>query len=112
MERGRVRWRIYYEDGSTFDSTQGAPHESPPWGAVVVIQNTPKELELPLQSGGLAFLYWKDLGFWRQVDDQMGLNIRLAQSAHLIECVRFGTWAIQGQWNEISARAAHDLQTL
>jgi len=25
-------WRIYYDNGSTFDSTQGEPHEAPAEG--------------------------------------------------------------------------------
>lgn len=31
-------WRIWYEDGSTFDSTQGGPVDAPPVGIVAIRQ--------------------------------------------------------------------------
>ena len=30
-------WRIYYDDGSTFDDAQGSPREAPPLGFVCAI---------------------------------------------------------------------------
>jgi len=30
-------WRIYYDDGSTFDSSQGLPHDAPPEGFIAAI---------------------------------------------------------------------------
>lgn len=33
----RPKWRIYYSDGSTFDSTQGEPHEAPALGFIVAL---------------------------------------------------------------------------
>lgn len=32
-----VSWRIYYDDGATFDSTQGAPDEAPSLGFVCAL---------------------------------------------------------------------------
>ena len=32
-----IRWRVYYDDGSTFDSSQGSPADSPGWGVVACI---------------------------------------------------------------------------
>jgi hypothetical protein len=31
-------WRIYYSDGSTFSSEDGAPEDAPGWGVVVIPQ--------------------------------------------------------------------------
>jgi len=31
-------WRIYYADGSTFDSTQGAPADAPSFGVQAIVQ--------------------------------------------------------------------------
>lgn len=36
-----VRWRIYYADGSTFDSTMGDPWEAPGLGVVCIVQGDP-----------------------------------------------------------------------
>lgn len=33
-----LSWRIYYDDGSTFDSAQGEPHEAPGLGVQAVVQ--------------------------------------------------------------------------
>jgi len=33
-----VDWRVYYKDGSTFDSTQGKPDDAPPYNVLMVIQ--------------------------------------------------------------------------
>lgn len=30
-------WRIYYDDGSSFDSSMGEPHEAPSWGFVCAL---------------------------------------------------------------------------
>lgn len=30
-------WRVYYSDGSTFDSTQGGPEDAPPWGFICAV---------------------------------------------------------------------------
>lgn len=32
-------WCIFYEDGSTYDSSQGDPASAPGWGVVVIAQN-------------------------------------------------------------------------
>lgn len=32
-----LNWRIFYDDGTTFDSTQGEPHEAPAWGFVCAV---------------------------------------------------------------------------
>lgn len=34
-------WRIFYADGSTFDSTQGAPDDAPGYGVEVIVQPDP-----------------------------------------------------------------------
>ncbi len=36
--RNSVKWRVYYDDGSTFDSTQGNPDNAPPWGVICINQ--------------------------------------------------------------------------
>ena len=31
------KWRIYYDDTSTFDCTMGEPHEAPPEGVICIV---------------------------------------------------------------------------
>ena len=35
-----LAWRVYYDDGSTFDSSMGGPDDAPPFGVVCVLQRT------------------------------------------------------------------------
>lgn len=36
-----LAWRIYYDDGATFDSSQGTPQEAPGLGVQVIVQPDP-----------------------------------------------------------------------
>ena len=36
-----IDWRIYYEDGSTFDSSQGAPEDAPAFGVICIVETDP-----------------------------------------------------------------------
>lgn len=31
-----IKWRVYYEDGSTFDNTQGEPEDAPPFKVICI----------------------------------------------------------------------------
>lgn len=31
------KWRIYYDDGTTFDWSMGQPHEAPPEGVICIV---------------------------------------------------------------------------
>lgn len=42
-----LQWRIYYADGSTFDSTNGAPEHAPATGVIVIVQRNPLPNENP-----------------------------------------------------------------
>lgn len=61
-------WRIYYEDGSTFDSTQGRPEESPASGVVAIRQrlhcSSGHHTDEILKSGEPRILS-NDLYWWR-----------------------------------------------
>lgn len=87
------RWRLYYEDGTTFSDADGQPHESPPWGVVAIGQ--PGAVERggqPYMVGnGDWYLYRADLGYWHEVGDR-GFDDHMAHFAHLIACVRKGRW--------------------
>lgn len=64
-------WRIYYGDGSMFDSTMGSPAEAPPLDVQVINERTEKEGVVRLSAKDY---YWHDarLGQWC-AGDQFGL---------------------------------------
>jgi hypothetical protein len=33
-----MKWRVYYDGGATFDSTQGEPEDAPSWGIACIVQ--------------------------------------------------------------------------
>lgn len=44
------RWRIYYDDGTTFDDTQGDPEDAPGLGVVCIVSTCP-DLGRQIMSG-------------------------------------------------------------
>jgi len=118
-EQPKFRWRIYYEDGSTFSNTDGAPHESPPWGVVVIAQRhtKPKQDEVLYGANADYFLYRKDMKCWHQAGEiesegavSVGLIDQLAHFGHLIMCVRPARWtADNANFKALYARAVEDV---
>lgn len=60
-------WRIYYSDGTTFDSTQGEPKDAPGYGVQVIVQrdNDPRIGSYLAHRGD--YYYWKE-GRWFAAD--------------------------------------------
>ncbi len=48
-------WRIYYADGSTFDSSQGEPNDAPPTGVACIMQRDASGREVVK---GDDYYYW------------------------------------------------------
>lgn len=59
-------WRIYYTDGSTFDSTQGEPWDAPRYGVQVIVQDHVDPQERPYLVWQGDYYIWK--GQWFPVD--------------------------------------------
>lgn len=105
-------WRMYYEDGSTFSDTDGAPHESPEWGTVVIRDGD----EVLFGANADYFLFRSDLGRWHQVGEtevegsvSVGLIDHLTHYGHLITCVRPARWtAMNDTYKALYARAVED----
>lgn len=105
----KFKWRLYYEDGTTFSSTEGKPQDSPPWGVVGVSQPG-KEYESLLIGTGDFYIYRKDLKAWHELGDT-GLMDHLAFHAHLIDCVRPGRWmAKRGDFKEVVKTMREDAE--
>ena len=86
------KWRLYYDDGSTFSDTEGAPHESPMWGIVGVSQPWVSGIADPATlANGDWLLFRDDEGFWHEVGDK-GLDDHIVHFGHLISCARKTRW--------------------
>ncbi len=66
-------WRIYYDDDTTFDDTDGEPWESPKFGVQGVVQRlseVPKgRSHVQRLTGADWYVYRYDLGQWFKVDE-------------------------------------------
>ena len=102
----RVKWRIYYDDSSTFDSTMGAPHEAPGLGVQVIVQrheDVGRELLTRFD-----WYYWRaDLQRW-WASDHFGLLDQLTNDrTNSVRAVRAGRNA--SAYASILARAEADV---
>ncbi len=71
-----IQWRIYYSDGSTFDSTQGTSDDAPAFGVQVILQLTDNGRIRDSVTGG-DFYLCSENGRWSG-SDLVGLIDRLA----------------------------------
>lgn len=58
-----MHWRIYYADGSTFDSNQGEHEDAPPFGVICIVY--PNDLVGRIIMHGWDWYYWvTEVGQW------------------------------------------------
>ena len=58
-----IEWKIYYGDGSTFDSSQGGPEEAPPIDVIAVVKKSENGFDiLHLKDW---YVYRTDIGWFR-----------------------------------------------
>jgi len=106
------KWRIYYEDGSTFSNADGEPEDSPAWGSVIVRDKD----KLLMGRNADYFLYDKKLKCWHQAgerEDEGSVSValidHLAHNVHNISCVRPARWVASDEaFKKICARALGD----
>lgn len=98
----RPDWTLYYEDGRTFSSLDGEPHESPCWGVVACAQRGGDPLVVGLNSD---WLMWRaDLAEWRECGEG-GRDDHLVHFGHLVRCWRRTRWVGTADFRAIWARA-------
>jgi hypothetical protein len=61
-------WRIYYDDGSTFSSLDGEPHEAPPRGFICVVGYDDK-------NGRYILAQWDHYYYDKEADQWWGCDI-------------------------------------
>ena len=82
------KWRLYYEDGSTFSDTDGPPHASPVWGVVAVSQ---PGFDPPVMVNSDWLMYRADSGRWAECGAD-GFTDHAPHFGHLIGCWRKTRW--------------------
>lgn len=112
-------WRIYYEDGSTFDSTQGKPEESPDRGIMAIRQHwrcdsghhpssPPIKPEPGAFGGALSanyYVYRYDVEEWLPVDF-FGVLFQGRQHGPIL--IREGAMMPHDDWEKLWLTAAND----
>jgi hypothetical protein len=100
-----LKWRIYYDDGSTFDNLQGTADEAPPFGVQSVVQLTKAgSYRTPLT--GLDYYVMLESGEWVGSDltgilDKL-IN-RIPFSGFLV-----GRWVELTVFHEVTHKAMQD----
>lgn len=99
-------WRIYYDDGSTFDSGQGTPQDAPALGVICIVY--PDELV------GRVIMHRFDWYYWVADDEQQwwgsdihGLTDRLIHNLPT-EAVKEGRSVSHRYFREIITKADKD----
>ena len=97
-------WRIYYADGSTFDSAMGEPHEAPSEGFLCAIgyDETGKRY---IMHGWAIYQWDRDIRQWWGMD-LLGLFDRLRRN--LVYAYKEGRTVGRRDWEKTMIRANND----
>ena len=101
-----LRWRLYYEDGTTFSSADGDPEDAPPWGVVSAVcrdKDDPRHVNA-MHGTGFDYYVWDGEEWWGV--DQIGLIDRLASRKAKVVC--FGRTISTTTFQEIVGRSTTD----
>jgi len=104
-----IDWRIYYDDGSSFDNTMGEPEHAPAFGVIAIIAYEEKGQRMMLQRWNY---YWaKDLEgrpIWYG-SDFIGLVDQLAHDKDRnIHGLKLGRTIPNKLFNDIISKAGND----
>ena len=99
-----MHWRIYYDDDTTADSTQGLPQGERQQGVIAIIQPR-ADGRWHILSGGEYYLF--DSISWMRVY-QNGLEDWVMHKLHCIKCVCKGRSANQIVFDRIYKQAKAD----
>ncbi|MDH3582144.1 MAG: hypothetical protein OEM91_16160 [Hyphomicrobiales bacterium] len=97
-------WRIYYADGSTFSSDDGAPESAPPEGFVCAV-GYDEGVKRYIMHGWDFYQWDKEHAQWWGMD-QTGLHDRLRRN--LVYAYKEGRTVTKAEFNELMHRAHKD----
>ena len=101
------KWKIYHEDGTTFDSTQGQPWDAPAYGVMCIgqgLENGTNNID-----NGHWYIWRTDLQSWLSIKTQDGMNDQWAHFACEIPAVLFGRVTLRSTFNAARKRMVEDL---
>ena len=99
-----MEWRIYYDDGSQFDSEQGTPEQAPSYGVVAICTTDEKLGRLVLN--GFDFYCFHESGEWFGCD-QWGMVDKLLHNLPFTAW-KLGRTVRTNDFDRIIAQATHD----
>lgn len=107
-----IKWRIYYDDFSTFDSTMGQPWESPGRGVVCIVQVDPNHPNYNVNTQILRGhpYYWFDIewGYWMHSDRDGVLDQFISDRKDVKKALKQGRWASYADYHAIVDLAKKD----
>jgi len=98
-----IDWRIYYSDGTFFDSSMGEPKDAPPHGVIVIVERDPVMGRAIIS--GWNWYYHTGEAWWGS--DVHGLLDRLMHNLPT-QAVKQGRMATTDIWRDTIDRAVLD----
>lgn len=92
-------WRIYYDDGSTFDSDDGAFHDAPSDGVICVVRRDGEKVE---------FLSGADFYVRFDEDGSIAATGDIGPLLRKLGFVKFGRFTSNRNQERVMARARED----
>ncbi len=106
------QWKIYYDDGKTFDSNDGTWEESPGWGTQAVVFLRP-DIDKP-KLGGRGWEIAEGGSFFRKTQDGHIVSCNddalLDYVVNMLGIVKVGRMLSGSEFRTIYARACEDLE--
>lgn len=107
-----LSWRIYYDDGLTFDNIAGKPWEAPGRGVICIVQPDPspmmQNVNTQVLRGHPFYWYHRDWGYWLHSDRDGLLDQLTNDRADVICAVKMGRWTDFKKYYKIIDRANND----
>jgi hypothetical protein len=103
MKPSELTWRIYYADGSTFDSSQGEPEDAPSIGIIAIKHFIENEWRI----SAFVDYYIREQGEWWGADAPGFWQYMFRPG---FKVVKFGTNIKDEPFNKIMAEARNDTE--
>lgn len=101
----KPEWRIYYSDGSTFDSLDGAPESAPPFSVQAIVQKDRVFGRRILRMVDY-FAFSPKEQRWLDLFDASAVIVRSLRDPGLI--IKSGEYINERQYEEILKKATND----
>lgn len=107
-----VHWRIYYDDASTFDSTQGEPWQAPGRGVICIVQVDPSPVMYSVNTqvlrGHPYYWYHREWGYWLHSDRDGFIDQLCADRKDVVCAIKMGRWVAHDYYRDVVEKAKTD----